>query len=223
MKNLRTAIIRLPFASENPDGTLNFWDVTPSGNKKTDTETGRRFLAWLLHVVREYEAPHLLFHVGIAWNTRTDGSDHDIRAGWTFELTDALLAAAPNCPQMASVACKDYVSDDLRESMLRLPFVTERADGSLNCFDVNFQEEYSAAQARGRFYAALTAKFIQDTRHPSFLAVLALGVPEQHRDSAIRVGFLCDLMEIAVSGHWTATPQQAQVYPFYKEAVRAAA
>lgn len=220
MSKLRAVLAQLPFVSQKADGSLDLWDVTPTGDTQKDLMMGRQYFAWLLHVMREFDAPYLLFHVGTAWHSKRDLT-HDVKAGWTYELSDALAAADPNCPQLM-MANADYSKGDIRDAMLQLPFVSERPDGTLNCFDVNWDGSLEELQARGRHYAALTAKFLRDTRHPSFLGFLALSVPAEHGCSDLRVGFLNDLVQIAVTALPTSTVNQRSTLPLFQEAVKMA-
>ncbi len=219
MSTLRTALLALPFVEEKPDGTLDLWAVEPSGNSAADSDRGRTYFAWFLHVMREFDAAHMLLHVSVEWHGQPDPlRTVDVKTGWTSEMAASIRAASDDHPSLAIVSNRVFPSD-LRDAALTLPFVSERADGTLNCFDVDYTGSFEESQARGRYYAALTAKFLRETDHPSFLTSLAMDADPTQRESALRIGFLSMLTEIAASSSPRATKFAKATYPMYEDAL----
>ena len=221
MSKLRAVLEQLPFVAKKPNGTLDLWVVTPTGDTQKDLMMGRQYFAWLLHVMREFDAPFLLSHLHTAWHQKNDNSEN-VRQGLALEMSDTLCAADPGCPQI-KMATADYRPvHDLREAMLKLPFVSERPDGSLNCFDVKWDGDFSDVQARGRHYAALTAKFLRDTRHPSFLGFVAHSIPVERAGGDLMTGYLTTLVEIAATASQESTVNQRSTLPLFEEAMQVA-
>lgn len=215
MSSLRTALLSLPFVAQNPDGTLDLWAVRPSGDERTDVETGRSHFAWFLHIMREHDAAHMLLHISEAWHAQQNPEDsRHIKEGWTFEMAEAIRAAPENNVHLMSVTSREFPGT-LRESALSLPFVTVRYGGGLHCFSADYSGGFEVLQARGRFYAALTAQYLRKTGHPSFLTWLALDVDPAQRGSPLRVGFLSVLSEIAASSPRRCTTHAEAMYPFF--------
>jgi hypothetical protein len=226
MPDLRTALLRLPFVSEKADGTLNLWDVTPTGNRARDIEQGRMFTAWMLHLMREYDAAHMLFHFCEAVRRAEARPGHeDVLAGTAFELGDILQHC--NCGHPLLRLTVGYTfSGDLREAALRLPFVVERADGSLDFGAGSRAGVYENVQSRGRFHGSLFCKMLRDTGHPSIVAVMVASRDPERVSGPYEIGFMTAIAEIAMSCSEAATVHQRAVRELYvasKRASRAAA
>jgi hypothetical protein len=220
MTNLRNALIALPFTREERDGTLNLWSVTPSGDRFYDVPTGRSFCAWFMHVVRQYDAAHMLAHVAYAFGCHPEReSASGILEGWAEEFGEALASVKPCCPGVMLVSGVHFGGQaNAHEARLALPFVTERADGTLNCFDVDVHEAGEKGAARGRHYAALTAKYIMDTGDSEFYAALCADYPCADSYAPVALAFCTAIAEIVASCSLTATAHQKAARVFFEEA-----
>lgn len=218
MDNLRTALLSLPFTSEKHNKTLDLWDVTPTGRHAPDIHTGRGYCARLLHVMRDQDAPHLLFHVLQAWARKKTPSA--VQTGFSMEMADAIRSAPDRHPHLQVVSNLDYTAPTIRESLLKLPFVTELADGTLNMFYVAPAGDREKAQARGRHYGALMCKFLRDTNHPSFFNHENLSSTTDYHEAEaepVRIGLASVIAEIAMSGRGDATAHQKAARVFHEE------
>lgn len=222
MTQFRTAMLALPFVSEKPNGTLDMWSVVPSGDPFYDVPTGRAFCAWFLHFVRDQDAAHVLGHVAHAfYDCHAEVAAPYILSGWGAEFAEALVAADQNSPVLQLAAGKMYSGSDLRTLRLSLPFVKERPDGSLNHFAVDAEAPEGAA--RGRYYAALCAKYIRDTGDLAIYPLLCVDFTAIDVQSPLALGWLTAACEIAASSTLTATPHQKAAKVHFEDARSAGA
>lgn len=202
---IRKHLLGLPFVSVSAEGGLDFWafpyrQPDPIGahphRHRADGNAGRSCCGRLLHTMREFQAPHLLFYVLEEW---TGTLDHAQR-GFLAELTDALVAA----PFAESCSFQIAAAYHVGELQARLGPIAETGD-------------YSEDQARGRYMAG---KFcVSLRRDESKAATLAqemfeayVGWPE-----AARIGFAQIVAEVASSCARDATLYQEATWPLHRD------
>ena len=219
MPDLRSALSRLPFVYVKKDGTLDLWDVKPTGDRAADTSTGRSHAALLLHVMREYDAGHMLFHVDEAITAKATPCEAMVN-GFVAEISEAIVSSYKKCVPLEMVSGFSFAGVPLPEAVGRLPFIKVQGDHRVCDFSVRKGASYEDLQARGRHYGALIAKFIRDTNAPGFLAnlresmMLTVGFTEP--GGALRLGLLSVLAEIAMSGPRAGTTHQRAMLVFHE-------
>ncbi|AET42343.1 hypothetical protein SDSG_00078 [Ruegeria phage DSS3-P1] len=222
LMNFRELLSALPYVKETENGTLDMWSVQPTGHYNTDVQRGRAFAALSLHIMRENDAPFLLAHVLDSW-MGTPASHLSLQTGFCLELADAVIAGDPNDAILVPTRPHSFKDMPLREAMLRLPFVCEKPDGTLDTFVVSLSGDSSARQDRGRFHGALACKYLMDTGCNTLFAhmnEIAVYSPEYAEHGApYRVGMASAVAQVAISGNSRATIHQRAMCPFYREIV----
>ncbi|MFU1607333.1 hypothetical protein ACM25O_13190 [Sulfitobacter pontiacus] len=204
VNDFRNALLALPFVKAKPDGTLDMWAVKPSGLPYYDVPTGRGFCAWFLHFVRDHDAAHIFTHVAHSFYN-SEPAPH-ILSGWGREFAEALVAADETCSPLLLASGKTYHGGDLHAARLALPFVKEREDGTVDHFAVD--HDAPEGSARGRYYAALCAKYMRDTGDLALYPLICADFDRTDCDTVLSIGFLTALCEIATASSLTATTHQ---------------
>ncbi len=77
---LRGALLDLPFVADGESGR-DMWAVQSAGTTDADYLLGEKYAELTVRLVREFDAPHILYWIARAW--RTDpASAPGIRAGY---------------------------------------------------------------------------------------------------------------------------------------------
>lgn len=191
---LRKQIAGLPFVDTAPGGSLCMWSCPTTGERVSDLRAGRAYCGLLLHVMRDFDAPHLLFHVLDCWKDPIG----PVQEGLIHELLHAVCSAASSASIPMQVASCQVGS--------RLG-VNPRAP------DLDFSE----VEAWGRHTGAKFCAFVRAKRIPSAEDIVAYFTNLQTWPDAARIGFAHVLAEAAISSDRRSTLYQEATWPIHRE------
>lgn len=189
--NIRRKLIDLPggFASEKPDGTLNYW-AARDGGVPADRDGGGFYAAALTHLTRDSGCPSLLYHLLTAAHAQKQHESMVFR-GFCDELSRQIVSIPPRWLPVLTVPIVSNGSlQDLPQNPREaLPF-SKTAGGDFLLWQPKVRGDHSQDLATGAYYGDSLVRYLNATGDPDLLfdVSAAIGRSKCPSQEAVLVG-----------------------------------